>query len=1293
MQGAFATGTDPGRKAPRFTPPTIEELAPRFPQLDLLGFVGQGGMGAVYKARQKELDRIVALKILPPDVGKEAAFAERFTREARALARLNHPGIVTIYDFGRADGLYFFLMEYVDGVSLRQLLAKSRVSPREALAIVPQICDALQFAHDQGIVHRDIKPENILLDRRGRVKVADFGLAKLMGGQGEPPPGPSLHTAASALTDAGKLVGTPQYMSPEQTTDPSAVDHRADIYALGMVFYQMLTGVLPGQQIEPPSRKVALDVRLDEVVLRALEKEPSRRYQQVSEVRTAVETIVHTGADDPASEVSSGIGPSAPPSWAGWLRKRKVFAALAFLILLALPVGLIREMAIMSKGRGSKERKAADHQVMAGAEVPKIPESNRPSAIQETSAQADWLSIRPLEVWIKDARSSDPQIKKMAELALTQLGTNALPGIIKILNESTEQSSEADDRRVAFAEAVQYLGPAVKSALPAFERLLRSGQQERAYSGARTLAFAAPIAPEAFSILTNALSDPAAGVRDAANHGIGWCLSFFPNDFALPALPLLARNLKDPVDYVRADAAAALMIFTQHQCQLNRPEPDFLAPALLELLHDKYSYARAHAAYALACSCFRDQLNAALPKIQRLLDDPDENVRRAAASLVQMLSQTNASAEVRLQLKVNYAATEASVQDIVENLAEQAGLKYDREKSRSQTAPLCQNWVRNVAIEDKTCQQALIQILEPVGLRYELEDGTIVLSRLPENQGPSPAPKPLVQAARADPDEPPKLKAAREALRGPQKDYARAKQLLLEIVGQDRANIPPMRLCYAYVYLGYIEDRAGHRQEAINWYRQALATPEGDGIRQCAEAGLKQPLTWIRHLDEGPSSAQPAPSVQARPAGKGYITIGSFPEGLTPATTLSAQQQREDFDFLCKAIDETYAAFELKAINWPAVCRRYQQRLDPAGDAEAFYRLLFELVNELKDTHSWLQNWHRNFPPCEPELLVALVDGKPFVLGANARLDVEPGSEVVWVDGFPVEDKIEQLRLQLPACSSERAFRREACRYLLAGERDTQARVRLRLPDSHEQTIALRRTRTGGVSTPPRPPCAFDLKPGRFVQFGHSSGLGYIRITSFDSHEEVAPEFDQALEALRRAPGLILDIRDNPGGYGQPQILGRLLQGPALCSISFVKNGPRHGDLARHEEILEPTGRWQYGGPIALLVNEGTGSAADLFACELRSAKRVVTVGSTTHGNLSGVAAYAVLPCGLIVRISNGYICDATGKPIEGIGNEPDVPVSPSLGDILAGRDPALERAAALLKGKLHQMGVTPGKQ
>ncbi|HEY8901411.1 MAG TPA: DUF4019 domain-containing protein [Chthoniobacterales bacterium] len=301
-----------------FVPPSVEELAARFPRLEILELIGRGGMGAVYRARQRELDRIVALKILPPGIGDDPAFAERFAREARALARLNHPNIVTLFEYGRAeDGSYFFLMEFVDGLNLRQLLAAERVSPREALAIVPQICDALQFAHDHGIVHRDIKPENILLDRGGRVKVADFGLAKLIGSVAEDP-GERM-TTSGELTGAGRVLGTPSYMAPEQTAQPDAVDHRADIYALGVVFYQMLTGELPERQIEPPSRKVRIDVRLDEVVLRALEKNPDRRYSQASVLKTQVEEIrgtaeledhPHTGGEPPKRGMPLVLGAS-----------------------------------------------------------------------------------------------------------------------------------------------------------------------------------------------------------------------------------------------------------------------------------------------------------------------------------------------------------------------------------------------------------------------------------------------------------------------------------------------------------------------------------------------------------------------------------------------------------------------------------------------------------------------------------------------------------------------------------------------------------------------------------------------------------------------------------------------------------------------------------------------------------------------------------------------------------------------------------------------------------------------
>jgi uncharacterized protein (TIGR03067 family) len=267
--------------------PPPDELAKHFPQLEIIGLLGQGGMGAVYKAREPGLDRLVALKILPPDAARDPAFAERFKREARALAKLNHPNIVAVYGLGEADGLYYFIMEYVDGVNLRELIFSGQCKPEEALKIVPQICEALQFAHDEGIVHRDIKPENILLDKRGRLKIADFGLARLFRAAAGSPATPRDYT----LTGPWQVMGTPNYMAPEQVDDPLHVDHRADIYALGVVFYEMLTGELPRGRFAPPSQKVEVDVRLDEVVLRALEQEPERRYQQASEVKTDVETI------------------------------------------------------------------------------------------------------------------------------------------------------------------------------------------------------------------------------------------------------------------------------------------------------------------------------------------------------------------------------------------------------------------------------------------------------------------------------------------------------------------------------------------------------------------------------------------------------------------------------------------------------------------------------------------------------------------------------------------------------------------------------------------------------------------------------------------------------------------------------------------------------------------------------------------------------------------------------------------------------------------------------------------
>jgi hypothetical protein len=287
-------------------------------------------MGAVYKARQTSLDRFVAVKILPRETAGGATFAERFAREAKALARLDHPHIVGVHDFGEAAGLFYFVMEYVDGVNLRQMMRSGELSPREALAMVSQICEALQYAHDEGFVHRDIKPENILVDKRGRVKIADFGLTKLLGGGLED----------FTLTRTQQVMGTPQYMAPEQIETPQQVDHRADIYSLGVVFYEMLTGELPIGRFEPPSHRVQVDVRLDEVVLKSLEKRPERRYQHASDVKTDVELIGGSKiSPSPTSSAADAVSakttaPRLPRVWTVPAKALELFGLLAVGILI-----------------------------------------------------------------------------------------------------------------------------------------------------------------------------------------------------------------------------------------------------------------------------------------------------------------------------------------------------------------------------------------------------------------------------------------------------------------------------------------------------------------------------------------------------------------------------------------------------------------------------------------------------------------------------------------------------------------------------------------------------------------------------------------------------------------------------------------------------------------------------------------------------------------------------------------------------------------------------------------------
>jgi serine/threonine protein kinase/thiol-disulfide isomerase/thioredoxin len=296
---------------PRFwQPPTPEELQSRLSGYVIEAFLARGGMGAVYRGMQTSLERAVAIKILPSLLSEhDASFAQRFKQEARAMAQLNHPGIVKVFDFGEmSDGTLYFIMEFIDGTDVGQMVARQgRLSSAHALAVTAHVCDALQYAHELGIVHRDIKPANIMVGIDGQVKVADFGLAK------------SFQSGHTSLTVTGHVMGTVHFVAPEALTLGSSVDHRADIYAMGVMLYQMLTGRLPQGIFEMPSLLVkGLDPRYDLIVASAMREDRNARYQSIREMRRALDGIITQpiyvpAKPTPASPALATI-PAGPPA-------------------------------------------------------------------------------------------------------------------------------------------------------------------------------------------------------------------------------------------------------------------------------------------------------------------------------------------------------------------------------------------------------------------------------------------------------------------------------------------------------------------------------------------------------------------------------------------------------------------------------------------------------------------------------------------------------------------------------------------------------------------------------------------------------------------------------------------------------------------------------------------------------------------------------------------------------------------------------------------------------------------
>ncbi|MGV3662131.1 MAG: serine/threonine-protein kinase [Prosthecobacter sp.] len=299
-----------GMRDPRaWQPPTVAELQQLLPQYEITAFIARGGMGAVYKGVQRALNRTVAIKILPLDCGVEgeANFPQRFKHEAQAMARLSHPAIVTVFEAGETEeGLLYFVMEHIEGTDLARLIkTEGRLEAARVIPIITAVCEALAFAHEEGIVHRDIKPSNVMIDKRGRVKVADFGLAK------------TVSLESPALTSTALALGTVDFIAPEAMIPGMEVDQRADIYAVGVMLYQLLTGHLPRGRFELPSTlSPRIDARFDEIVHRALQTDREKRYSTVMEMKMAVEGTAPVPSQDTRP---LALAPAAKKGVSRWL--------------------------------------------------------------------------------------------------------------------------------------------------------------------------------------------------------------------------------------------------------------------------------------------------------------------------------------------------------------------------------------------------------------------------------------------------------------------------------------------------------------------------------------------------------------------------------------------------------------------------------------------------------------------------------------------------------------------------------------------------------------------------------------------------------------------------------------------------------------------------------------------------------------------------------------------------------------------------------------------------------------
>ena len=273
-------------EAPPFVAPSPEDLAALFPGYTIHSLIACGGMGAVYFATQNALDRQVAIKILPREFSSDVNFRDGFAAEAKAMAKLNHPNLIGVYDFGEVDGMLYIIMEYVSGQSLYDAAYKKAIDAKEAARIMVEVASGIAHAHEHRILHRDIKPANILLDGHHRPKIGDFGLARPVG---------------LVSKEGEEIYGTPHYTAPEVVNAPSRVDTRADVFSLGVVLHELLTGKLPADDRRAPSAIVGCSPKLDAIVKKCTQPDPVLRYSKASEMVADLTKFLNSGPQQGAA--------------------------------------------------------------------------------------------------------------------------------------------------------------------------------------------------------------------------------------------------------------------------------------------------------------------------------------------------------------------------------------------------------------------------------------------------------------------------------------------------------------------------------------------------------------------------------------------------------------------------------------------------------------------------------------------------------------------------------------------------------------------------------------------------------------------------------------------------------------------------------------------------------------------------------------------------------------------------------------------------------------------------------